>query len=75
MQLSRAPDAAPDAAPDGAPDAAPDVASDAAPDAAPDAATLLHVRCWMLSCRSLHLGIEHRMMRHLAALAAARCGC
>ena len=24
---------------------------------------VLHVRCWLLSCRSLHLGIEHAMMR------------
>jgi FkbH-like protein len=30
------------------------------------------VRCWMLSCRSLHLGIEHLMIRHLARVAAAR---
>ena len=30
---------------------------------------VLHVRCWLLSCRSLHLGIEHRMLRHLAAIA------
>ena len=26
----------------------------------------------MLSCRSLHLGIEHLMIRHLARVAAAR---
>ena len=23
---------------------------------------VLHVRCWLLSCRSLHLGIEHMMI-------------
>jgi FkbH-like protein len=33
---------------------------------------LPQVRCWMLSCRSLHLGIEHLMIRHLARVAAAR---
>lgn len=33
---------------------------------------VLHVHCWLLSCRSLHLGIEHIMLRHLAALATTR---
>ena len=33
------------------------------------APAVLHVRCWLLSCRSLHLGIEHRMLRHLATIA------
>lgn len=33
----------------------------------------LHVRCWLLSCRSLHLGIEHMMLRHTARL-ASDCG-
>ena len=32
---------------------------------------VLHVRAWLLSCRSLYLGIEHSMMRHLANSAAA----
>ena len=31
---------------------------------------VLHVRCWLLSCRSLHLGIEHIMLRRAAALAS-----
>ena len=35
-------------------------------------AVVLHVRCWLLSCRSLHLGIEYTMMRHAAAIATAR---
>lgn len=33
---------------------------------------VLHVRGWLLSCRSLHLGIEHAMMHRLAAEACAR---
>lgn len=31
--------------------------------------SMLLVRCWLLSCRSLHLGIEHIMLRHVAAIA------
>ena len=34
---------------------------------------VLHVPCWILSCRSLHLGIEHSMLRH-AAHAAKEAG-
>jgi len=34
------------------------------------AASVLHVRCWLLSCRSLHLGIEHQMLQHVGRAAA-----
>ena len=34
--------------------------------------TVLQVRCWLLSCRSLHLGIEHAMLRHAAAIGRLR---
>ena len=40
--------------------------------ASADACCVLHVRNWLLSCRSLHLGIEHMMLRHAAAVAAER---
>eukprot|EP00929_Paragymnodinium_shiwhaense_P120526 TRINITY_DN92488_c0_g1_i1.p1 TRINITY_DN92488_c0_g1~~TRINITY_DN92488_c0_g1_i1.p1 ORF type:complete len:927 (+),score=122.59 TRINITY_DN92488_c0_g1_i1:109-2889(+) len=33
-----------------------------------------HVRVWLLSCRTLHLGIEYRMLQQLAAN-ARDCGC
>ncbi|KAL1520567.1 hypothetical protein AB1Y20_022143 [Prymnesium parvum] len=35
-------------------------------------ALALHVRGWLLSCRSLHIGIEFMMLRHLASVAKAR---
>jgi len=31
----------------------------------------IHVRAWCLSCRSLHLGIEFAMLRHVAEIARA----
>lgn len=34
--------------------------------AAPPQGGHLHVRVWLLSCRSLHLGIEYHMLWHLA---------
>ena len=34
--------------------------------------SILHVRAWLLSCRSLYLGIEHSMLRHLAVVAQSR---
>ncbi|KAL3904577.1 MAG: hypothetical protein SGPRY_011234 [Prymnesium sp.] len=37
-----------------------------------DCGGALHVRSWLLSCRSLHIGIEFMMLRHLAGLAQAR---
>ena len=40
------------------------------PDATDLPTSTLHVRAWLLSCRSLHLGIEHMMLRHLALVAS-----
>jgi FkbH-like protein len=37
-----------------------------------DAPHTLEVDAFLLSCRSLHLGVEHAMMRHLAAIAVER---
>eukprot|EP00035_Acanthoeca_spectabilis_P033308 m.22916 g.22916 ORF g.22916 m.22916 type:complete len:918 (+) comp5885_c0_seq1:93-2846(+) len=52
------------------------VVSSAIPEAlqVTDAATekALDVETFLLSCRSLHLGVEHAMMRHLASLATDR---
>lgn len=50
-----------------------DVSDGATPPAKPPShMAVLHIRCWLLSCRSLHLGLEHMMLRHVAAIAAER---
>ena len=41
-------------------------------DGIPAGPVVLHIRCWLLSCRSLHLGIEHMMLRHAASIAKER---
>ena len=41
-------------------------------DAKPNDPGILSVETFLLSCRSLHLGVEHAMMRHLATIANMR---